>query len=420
MSNIKQNHEIEALKEHLAKLEKQNKDLHAIVDVNAPLAKNVRKLITHKLSDIVSMLKGRRNAEAVIESQAASFLHILNNSKELSECTPISCLSTFIKTIGLGAKIGSEYKEIHFIKANNSFKNASGVWVKTPECTHFLGYKFYVNRAWEQHKIRFTVGLLSDDEVTAGFIKYYDPIDGVLELNYQPGKETAIKNKDNTKYCYVVAHLQSGVKKAELFTKEVLEEKSKVRRYKKGDSNYEMVLGDVWNSKDRDTDYGEMLKKAAVIAFSKMLPETGINEIASYDFTISAESSAGMVDVTPTSPASSLTQRFLHPKQQPSIPHEHPIPMQNVQTHADDDELIYVMVQGEGNKGFKTSEEAAERLIQDIKKLHDKGKFDEAYYTLDVNNHIIDRLKASDNKNLLTQLKFSGADNNNDHKDNLL
>lgn len=224
--------------------------------------------------DLLALLPDGNNREQVLNAQMKAInLEILENPA-LSKCTALSFISALNKALTLNVRIGKANREAYLIPHGN-------------QAILRLGYQAYINKAHNELGLDLFFDTITQEEYDNGVVKHYDPINGVLELDTSLDKLSKLKTKDNIAYCYIIGRYKDGTQRVKIYSKEELEEKSKTNGGK---------LGNVWFSKERATDYAEMLKKAAVIAFCKTLPNSTIMELANYEYKTASE----YKDVTPT------------------------------------------------------------------------------------------------------------------------
>lgn len=276
----------------LAELKQANAEIMAIISNDTPLTHKIKALIEQPniKKEFLALIPEVVNQEQILKAEIQSMIFDIMQSTELQQCTPQSFLFCLKDSLARGLRIGSTYKEAWLVKFSNK-KGAN--WVN--EAKVMVGYRAYINRAWNENKMRFSVGTITKDEMQ--YVTKWDKQRGQLEINIPLGKESKLHTRDNIEYVYVTAIFEDGSTWSDLYTKEAMEEKSKVGKWQgSGDNKVKVFeLGAVWQSKDRKTDYKEMLHKAAIIQFSKLLPQRSLSELADFDHT----QIETMQDVTP-------------------------------------------------------------------------------------------------------------------------
>lgn len=297
--------ELQILQDEIVALKTYNNEVMAIVNSDTPLTHKIKSMLDQPKirQEFLALLPDVVNKEQILRSEIQSIIFDIMQSPELQQCTPQSFLFSLKDSLARGLRIGSAYKEAWLVKFNNKKKGDNGkdIWVN--EAKIMVGYRAYVNKAWNDNQLRLVVGTITSDElkltrriqttnpVNGHIITEevpcisFDRSEGRLEINIPLGKETKLHTKDNIEYVYVISVAPDGSKWSDLFTKEAIEEKSKVGKWEgKGEDKTKVYkLGAVWESKDRATDYKEMLHKGAIIAFSKMMPQRSLAELADFD-----------------------------------------------------------------------------------------------------------------------------------------
>lgn len=274
------NTELEILQDEMQSLKTHNNEIMAIINSDSPLTHKIKAMLEQPKirNEFLALLPDAGNREQILRAEIQSMAFDIMQSNELQQCTPQSFLFCLKDSLSRGLRIGSIHKEAWLIKFISKKKGENGLEVFINEAKIMVGYRAYINKAWNENKTRFVVGTITKEEVQ---YVIFDRSEGKLEINIPLGKETKLHTKENIEYVYVTSIADNGNKWSDLYTKEAIEEKSKIGKWENKNKIY--GLGKVWNSSDRLTDYKEMLQKGAIIAFSKMLPSRGLNELANFD-----------------------------------------------------------------------------------------------------------------------------------------
>lgn len=285
--------DLQLLEDEIRYLRNTNTQLMATVNSDAP--------VTHKFKAYLAMPKIKQefldlippgtNKEQILKTEMQSLIFDIMQSDELQKCTAESFLFCLKDALSRGLRIGSVHKEAWPIKFT---KKVGGNFIN--EAKIIPGYRGYINRAWNEHKIRLVPGTIAKDEVQ--YVKKYDSMRGILDIEMPLGSETKLHTRENIEYVYITAIYPDGSSWSQLYTKEAIEEKSKTG--KGYGENRKFDLGAVWKSTDRLTDYKEMLHKGAIIQFCKTMPERSLQELVSLEYIPEVK------DVTP-SPVSSTS-----------------------------------------------------------------------------------------------------------------
>lgn len=274
--------ELQTLQTEIAALKTHNNEIMAIVNSDSPLTHKIKAMLDQPKirTEFLALLPEVANREQILKAETQAMIFDIMQSAELQMCTPQSFLFSLKDSLSRGLRIGSAHKEAYLVKFNNKKgKDENGKEIWSNEAKIMVGYRSYINKAWNDYKIRLSPGTITTEEVQ--YIKKYDDAAGVLEIDIPLGKETRLHTKENISYVYITAIYPDGTRWSKMYTTESMEEKSKTSKWE----NKVKVrqLGKVWHEGDRVTDYKEMLHKAAIISFSKTLPERSLAELADFD-----------------------------------------------------------------------------------------------------------------------------------------
>lgn len=302
-----------ALQEEIKQLRTQNNEVMAIINSDSPLTHKIKGMLEMPKirGEFLALLPDVSNKEQILRTETQAIIFDIMQSTELQQCAPQSFLFCLKESLARGLRIGSTHKEAWLIKFSTKRKekdeNGKDVWDNQAKI--MLGYRSYINRAWNENKTRLSVGTITTEEMK--FVTKWDKSRGILDINIPLGQETKVHTRESIAYFYVSALYEDGSTWSELYTKEAIEEKSKTAKWGK-DANGKAIkvygLGNVWESSDRATDYQQMGFKSAIQWFCKMQPARSLAELADFDHT----QLEMLQDITPPkSTADDLNERFL-------------------------------------------------------------------------------------------------------------
>jgi len=273
-----------ALQVQIDELTTQNNALMGVINSDSPMTKKIKAFLQQPnvRDQYLALIPDGQNKENILQKEIHSLLWDVFNGKDLDRCTMQSLIGCLKDTLSRGLRIGSSFGEAWIIKVNTKVGTD---WVNT--AVIYTGYRAYINKAWNEYKIRLSVGTIATDE-----LQYYsyDPVKRTLTCTMTLQDRTSMHTQENISDVFVTAQFDDGSTRTELFSAEALREKSKV----KGKDG--MQLGFVWRSTQRKTDHKEMLHKAAIISFCKLLPQQSLNELSVFDH---RNTEIAMEDVTP-------------------------------------------------------------------------------------------------------------------------
>jgi hypothetical protein len=186
-----------------------------------------------------------------------------DRNKDLRACSKDSILKGLRKILSLGLRYGIEHKEGVLVKGLNK---STGKW----EAQFRDMYMAYVNKVHDDMGWIVQVNLVCKEEIKDGLFEYDKMSNTVVKHSWSTNLKTKIYTRDNIVGAYVLCKNKKGEKvhTSQLFTVEELYERAK--QVKKDGTVY---WGNVWGSKNRTTDFAEMVKKSAIRLWAKTLPK---------------------------------------------------------------------------------------------------------------------------------------------------
>ena len=191
------------------------------------------------------------------------FMAIVRNellaNEKLAQCTNLVSILYDIASAGL--MLGSMYDEAYIIP----FKD---------KATFIAGYRGYV-RKYNEAGYRVVVNLYSKNDIEAGLVYYNEETD--LWYTKKDLSKDDLLTQDNIAGGVIKLYEGNSVIACEQMSINEIKEVSKTKQW--DDSVKKMVSGlsNVWSSKDRVTDFGEMAKKALIRRVSKRVSLHSIN-----------------------------------------------------------------------------------------------------------------------------------------------
>ncbi len=253
--------------------------------------------------DYLNLLPETKNRDQVLATQFNNLIRDLNDNPDLYKCTSRSILEAFKKAMGLGLKIGHIYGECFLISGWNKKQSVAEVQLR-------IGYHAYINTAYRDMGVRIRVGVVCQEELDLDLFSY-DPIKGVIDHKWSPNLKTKIKLLDpgqftiNNKlisplesqgerlpagiqFVYVIVEKKNDLGElieqhfSQPYTIYEIIERTKQKTTK--NNNIQYYHGNVWRSKDRQTDLIEMVQKTALTLYMKTYPKSTLKDIAYYDY----------------------------------------------------------------------------------------------------------------------------------------
>lgn len=193
------------------------------------------------------------------------FMAIVRNellaNEKLAQCTNLVSILYDIASAGL--MLGSMYDEAYIIPYKD-------------KATFIAGYRGYV-RKYNEAGYRVVVNLYSKQDVESCLVYYNEETD--LWYTKKDLSKDELLTQDNIAGGVIKLYQGSNVVACEQMSINEIKEVSKTKQW--SDSAKKMVSGlsNVWSSKDRSTDFGEMAKKALIRRISKRVSLHSINFI---------------------------------------------------------------------------------------------------------------------------------------------
>jgi len=193
------------------------------------------------------------------------FMAIVRNellaNEKLAQCTNL--VSILYDVAAAGLMLGSMYDEAYIIPYKD-------------KATFIAGYRGYV-RKYNEAGYRVVVNLYSKQDIESGLIYYNEETD--LWYTKKDLSKDELLTQNNIAGGVIKLYQGSNVVACEQMSINEIKEVSKTKQW--DDSVKKMVSGlsNVWSSKDRSTDFGEMAKKALIRRISKRVSLHSINFI---------------------------------------------------------------------------------------------------------------------------------------------
>jgi recombinational DNA repair protein RecT len=191
------------------------------------------------------------------------FMAIVRNellaNEKLAQCTNLVNILYDIASAGL--MLGSMYDEAYIIPYKD-------------KATFIAGYRGYVKK-YNEAGYRVVVNLYSKSDVEAGLVYYNEKTD--LWYTKKDLSKDDLLTQDNIAGGVIKLYQGNNIIACEQMSINEIKEVSKTKQW--DDSVKKMVSGlsNVWSSKDRSTDFGEMAKKALIRRVSKRVSLHSIN-----------------------------------------------------------------------------------------------------------------------------------------------
>lgn len=236
------------------------------------------------------LFKSKRAFEAVLPSNfdvdkfmATTFLEIQKNPN-LANCTNLIDIAKDVASFGL--IIGGLAGQSYLIPYQN---------YKTKKWTAqlIIGYKGYVAKL-EEAGYSIECEIVTKEEIEKGL---FQEIRGSNPQIIHNPIRTGIRDKDNIALAYCILS-KEGKQTFCVISKEEIEEMAKTEKWitgADGKKSKERGLGNVWESKQRTTDFGQMCLKTVIRNAVKKVNLRIANEMSSYE----GKRDEVIIDVTP-------------------------------------------------------------------------------------------------------------------------
>jgi len=234
---------------------------------------------TNKMISIIEKQEFQEKLKNAIPADAGytqtQFIAILRNeilgNAELAKCVNLVNIVYDIASAGL--LIGSMYDEAYILPFKEKQKDQSYI----TKATLITGYKGYA-RKYTEAGYRLAPIIYTKEDVENGNV-WYVPETDVWHIKKDPNGQKML-TKENIaggimklydRNNNVVACIQAPI--------EEIIESAKIKRFNFDTKKMEMVLGTMWGSKDRETDFAAMVRKTLVRRISKDISLHKINYI---------------------------------------------------------------------------------------------------------------------------------------------
>lgn len=202
------------------------------------------------------------------------FMAIVRNellaNEKLAQCTNLVSILYDIASAGL--MLGSMYDEAYILPFKEKQKDKSYIM----KATFIAGYRGYV-RKYNEAGYRVVVNLYSKNDIEAGLVYYNEETD--LWYTKKDLSKNELLTQNNIAGGVIKLYQGNNVVACDQMSINEIKEVSKTKQW--DDSAQKMVSGlsNIWSSKDRSTDFGEMAKKALIRRISKRVSLHSINFI---------------------------------------------------------------------------------------------------------------------------------------------
>jgi phage RecT family recombinase len=219
---------------------------------------------------------------------ATLFLEVQKNPK-LGECTNFLEIAKDVASFGL--IIGGLANQAYLIPYNKKTQE-NGKWISKSIAQLIIGYKGYVVKL-EESGYSIEVELVTNEEIEKGF---FQEIRGSNPQIIHNPLRNCIRNKDSIALAYCILS-KDGKQTFTVLSKQEIEEMAKTEKWigEEGKKTKERQLGNVWQSKDRETDYGQMCIKTVIRNAVKKVNLNIANEMSTYEGNRDAE----IINITP-------------------------------------------------------------------------------------------------------------------------
>ena len=204
-------------------------------------------------------------------------LEVQKNPK-LGKCSNLIEVAKDVASFGL--IIGGLAQQSYLIPYSKKSKEGN-TWTETMTAQLIIGYKGYVSKL-EEAGYSIEVELVTKEELEKGF---FQEIRGSNPQIIHNPIRNCIRTKENIALAYCIL-TKEGKQTFCVLSKEEIEEMAKTEKWVDGSNGKKSktrALGNVWESQQRTTDYGQMCLKTVIRNAVKKVNLRIANEMSTYE-----------------------------------------------------------------------------------------------------------------------------------------
>ena len=200
-------------------------------------------------------------------------LEVQKNPK-LGQCSNLIEVAKDVASFGL--IIGGLANQSYLIPFNKKYKEGN-TWKSKIIAQLIIGYRGYITKL-EEAGYTVEAEIVTKEEVEKGLFKELRGSE--TKIMHSPVR-TGIRTRENIALAYCIIKHKENPPVISVLSKEEMEEMAKKEQYI--DEKKVKALGNVWQSKERSTDYGQMCIKTVIRNAVKKVNLQIANEMSNYE-----------------------------------------------------------------------------------------------------------------------------------------
>lgn len=200
-------------------------------------------------------------------------LEVQKNPK-LGQCSNLIEVAKDVASFGL--IIGGLANQSYLIPFNKKYKEGN-TWKSKIVAQLIIGYRGYITKL-EEAGYTVEAEIVTKEEVEKGLFKELRGSE--TKIMHSPIR-TGIRTRENIALAYCIIKHKENPPVISVLSKEEMEEMAKKEQYI--DEKKVKALGNVWQSKERSTDYGQMCIKTVIRNAVKKVNLQVANEMSNYE-----------------------------------------------------------------------------------------------------------------------------------------
>jgi len=212
-----------------------------------------------------------------VQKFIATFCLEVQKNEKLAQCSNLIEVARDVANFGL--IIGGLANQAYLIPYNKKVQE-NGKWITQTTAQLIIGYKGYITKL-EEAGYSVECELVTYEELNQN---RFQEIRGTNPQILHSPIRTGVRNKESIALAYCVL-TKDGKSTFAVLSKEEIEEMSKTEKWigEGKEKTKTRQLGNVWQSKERSTDYGQMCLKAVIRNAVKRVNLSIANEMSTYE-----------------------------------------------------------------------------------------------------------------------------------------
>ena len=198
----------------------------------------------------------------------------VQKNPKLGQCSNLIEVAKDVASFGL--IIGGLANQSYLIPFNKKYKEGN-TWKSKIVAQLIIGYRGYITKL-EEAGYTVEAEIVTKEEVEKGLFKELRGSE--TKIMHSPIR-TGIRTRENIALAYCIIKHKENTPVISVLSKEEMEEMAKKEQYI--DEKKVKALGNVWQSKERSTDYGQMCIKTVIRNAVKKVNLQIANEMSNYE-----------------------------------------------------------------------------------------------------------------------------------------